>query len=246
VYAGRADQRLPLDAPGLGSGENSGVQSDTGWAMDGLGNDRNSVVQLKSCLAAVSMGIWEQTVGAVLQGSRNRTEKVIKALDAVPEQRHFEDALADEVARQLRTQAINQVRRTEEPPQFAIAIPGDAERSGSVLSPAPDNNKIALQLQVVNARLIGKHAGSHSRALCVYIRATVIRTSDGQELYSRPIRYRSASRKLKDWVGSDALLFRQELGACSRQSAEVLTGELIKHGFVTQGPSSSSPSHLGL
>ena len=115
VYAGRADQRLTLDTPGAGSGDSAGVQSDTEWAMDGLVDDRNSVVQLVSCLAAVPMGLWEQTVGVVLQGSRNRTEKLVQALDAVPEQRHFEGDLADEVARQLRAQAINQVRRTEEP-----------------------------------------------------------------------------------------------------------------------------------
>jgi hypothetical protein len=246
VYAGRPGQPSPFDTPGPGSGDSEGLQNDTEWAMDGLVDDRNAVVQFVSCLAAVPMGLWEQTVGVVLQSSRNRTEKVIQALDAVPEQRRFEGDLADEVARRLRAQAINQVRRTEEPPQFAISIPGEAGGTGSAQPPASADSKIALQLQVVNARLIGKHGSSRTRALCVDIRATVIRTSDGQELYSRPIRYRSSSRKLKDWAGSDALLFRQELGACSRQTAEVLTGELIRRGFVTPGPSSSSPSHLGL
>jgi hypothetical protein len=246
VYAGRTGQHSSLDTPGPSLGGSEGLQTDTEWAMDGLVDDRNALVQFVSCLAAVPMGLWEQTVGVVLQGSRSRTAKLVQTLDAVPEQRRFEGDLADEVARRLRAQAINQVRRTEEPPQFAIATPGDPGRTDSVPSPASDNSKIALQLQVVNACLIGKHASSRSRALCVEIRATVIRTSDGQELYSRPIRYRSSPRKLKDWAGSDALLFRQELGACSQQTAEVLTGELIKYGFVTQGPSSSSPSHLGL
>ena len=246
VYAGRTGQRSPLDMPDPVSGDSEGLQNNTEWAMDGLVDDRNAVVQFVSCLAAVPMGIWEQTVGVVLQGSRSRTAKLVQALDAVPEQRRFEGDLADEVARRLRAQAINQVRRTEEPPQFAIATPSEAGGTGSAQPPASDNSKIALQIQVVNARLIGKHGSSRSRALCVDIRATVIRTSDGQELYSRPIRYRSSPRKLKDWAGSDALLFRQELGACSQQTAEVLTGELIKYGFVTQGPSSYSPSHLGL
>ena len=192
------------------------------------------------------MGIWEQTVGAVLNTSRNKTEKLAQALDAVPEHKRFEGDLADEVARRLRSQAINQVRRTEEPPQFAIATPGGAGGTAPAQPPASNNSEIALQLQVVNARLIGRHGSSRSRALCVEIRATVIRISDGQELYSRPIRYRSSLRKLKDWAGSDALLFRQELGACTRQSAEALTDDLIRHGFVTQSPGSSSTSHLGL
>jgi hypothetical protein len=112
--------------------------------------------------------------------------------------------------------------------------------------PSSDNSKIALQIQVVNAHLIGKHGSSRLRALCVETRATIIRISDGQELYSRPIRYRSSLKKLKDWAASDALLFRQELGACSRQTAEALAGDLISHGFVTPGPGSSNPNHLGL
>ena len=87
---------------GPGFRRQRGAQSDTEWAMDGLVNDRNAVVQLVSCLAAVPMGIWEQTVGAVLNTSRNRTEKLVLSLDAVPEQRHFEGDLADEVARRLR------------------------------------------------------------------------------------------------------------------------------------------------
>jgi hypothetical protein len=246
VYAGKADQRLPLDTPGLGSGDGAGVQSDTEWAMDGLVNDRNAVVQFVSCLAAVPMGIWEQTVGAVLNTSRNKTEKLIQALDAVPEQKRLEGNLADEVSRRLRAQAINQVRRMEEPLRFAVAAPGDASGTGSAQPPSSNDSKIALQIQVVNARLVGKHGSSHLRALCVETRATIIRTSDGQELYSRPIRYRSSSKKLKEWAASDGLLFRQELGACSRQTAEALTGDLIRHGFVTQGPGSSDPNHLGL
>jgi hypothetical protein len=246
VYAGRADQRLPLDTPGLGSGDSAGIQNDTEWAMDGLENDRNSVVQFVSCLAAVPLGIWEQTVGAVLQGSRNRNEKLVQALDAVPEQRRFEGDLADEVARKLRAQAINQVRRTEESAQFAVATTGEAGGTRLAQPPSSDNNKIALQIQVVNAHLIGKHGSSRLRALYVETRATIIRTSDGQELYSRPIRYRSSLKKLKDWAASDALLFRQELGTCSRQTAEALTGDLISHGFVTPGPRSSAPHNLGL
>jgi hypothetical protein len=185
-------------------------------------------------------------MGVVLQGSRNRNEKLVQALSAVPEQRRFEDDLADEVARKLRAQAINQVRRAEEPAQFTVATPGEAGGTRLAQPPSPDNSKIALQIQVVNAHLIGKHGSSRLRALCVETRATIIRTSDGQELYSRPIRYRSSLKKLKDWAASDALLFRQELGTCSRQTAEALTGDLISHGFVTPGPRSSAPHNLGL
>jgi hypothetical protein len=244
VYAGRAAQPMPFEVPGSDSGESSEVQSDTEWALDGLENDRNSVVQLVSCLAAVPMGIWEQTAGAVLKTSRNRTEKLVQALDTVPDRRHFQSDLADEVARRLRSQVINPVRRPEEALRFALATPFETSGAASAQPPASPNSNLALQIQVVNAQLVGKRGSSRSRALCVEIHATIIRSSDGQELYSRPFRYRSSPKRLKDWAASDARLFRQELGACSRQAAEVLTVELIRRGFVTQGRGSSAPGLL--
>ena len=42
------------------------------------------------------MGIWEQTVGVVLQHSRDKTETLAQTLDAIPEQRHFEGELGEQ------------------------------------------------------------------------------------------------------------------------------------------------------
>jgi hypothetical protein len=238
IYAGKSDQLLPVQTPHSGLADNSGVQSNTEWALDGLENDRNSVVQLVSCMAAVPMGIWEQTVGAICQRSWDKTEKLAQALDAIPDQSNFATELADEAARRLRSQVVNPVRRTEEPLEFALAIPGEARAAGSAGPRASTNSSLALQIQLVNAKLIGRHRSSRSRALCVELQATIIRTSDGQELYSRSILYRSSSKRLKNWASSDARLYRQELDACSRQTVQALTHELIGRGFVTRGSSS--------
>ncbi len=84
VYAGRPGQRSPLDTPVPGSGDSDGLPNDAEWAMDGLVDDRNAVVQFVSCLAAVPLGLWEQTVGAVLQGSRSRTAKLVAGTGRSP------------------------------------------------------------------------------------------------------------------------------------------------------------------
>jgi hypothetical protein len=201
-----------------------------------LENDRNAVVQFMVCLAAVPLGLWEQTLGAVRQHSLDETEKLTHALDAIPGQRHFATELADEVARRLRSQVVNRVRRPEEPVEVPLTFLGEAQATGSAGPWTSSASPLVLHLQLVNAKLIGKHRKSRSRALCVELQATLIRTSDGQELYSRPILYRSSLKRLKDWAASDARLFRQELDACSRQTGQAVTQELIERGFVRQGP----------
>jgi hypothetical protein len=241
VYAGRPDQFLRPPArdwgPG-GPGDKTEVQSDMEYALDGLENDRNAVVQLVACLAAVPLGLWEQTLGAVRQHSLDKSEKLTQALDAIPGQRHFATELADEVARRLRSQVVNRVRRPEEPVEVPLTLLGEAQATGSAGPWTSSASPLVLHIQLVNAKLIGKHRKSQSRALCVELQATLIRTSDGQELYSRPILYRSSLKRLKDWAASDAKLFRQELDACSRQTGQALTQELIERGFVRQGPGS--------
>jgi hypothetical protein len=244
VYTPKTDQHLQVQTPGSGVEDNAASQSNAEWALDGLENDRNAVVQFVSCLAAVPLGIWEQTVGAVRLHSRDKTEKLVQGLDAISDQKHFAGELADEVARRLRSQVINDIRRTEEPIRFALATPAETRATEPVGRRASNDSQLALQIHVVKASLVGKYQSSRSRALCMQLQATIIRASDGQELYSRPIVYRSSSKPLKDWAASDAHLFRQELDACSRQAAEALTRELIKRGFVTPGLGSRVPNSL--
>jgi hypothetical protein len=239
VYAGRPDQFFRPPTRDLGSGgpgDKTEVQTDMEYALDGLENDRNAVVQLAACVAAVPLGLWKQTLGAVRQHSLDKTEKLIQALDVIPDQRHFASELADEVARRLSSQVVNRVRRPEDPLEFPLTFLGEAQAAGPSGSWAATSNPLALHIQLVNAKLVGKRRKSQSRALCVELQATLIRTSDGQELYSRPVLYRSSSQRLKDWAASDARLFRQELDACSRQTSQALTQELIERGFVRQGP----------
>jgi len=215
-------------------------QSNTEYALDGLENDRNSVVQIASCLAVVPMGLWEHTFGALGKHSRDQAEKLAATLNSVAVQGHFEDRLAEAVVASLRPRVLEAVRRNEEPLTLSLAKQTGAGSAGppppTPATPAPN----ALEIEVLNTALSGKRANSSSRALTVLMRVTVIRTSDGQELYSCPVRYRSANKKLKDWAASDGQPLREELNECTRQTADALAQELIKRGFVTTKPSPTS------
>jgi hypothetical protein len=241
VHTGKTDERLRAPKPGPETGSDSGLMSDTKWTMDGLEEDRNAVVQGVSCLAAVPMGLWEQTGGLIRKRSQERMDKFANTLRTATTQAHFEGDLADEVARCLQSRVVDPVRRTDEPLRLSFTSEGEASgrQPTEIRTSAPC--KTALEIQVLNTKLLGKHRNSRSRAVYVEIQATVFRTSDGQELYSRPIRYQSSEKALKDWAASDAKLFRQELDACSRRTAQALASDLIAHGFATplQGTNSA-------
>jgi hypothetical protein len=137
--------------------------------------------------------------------------------------------------------SVNPVRRTDTPSRFAFSdVPEAAERRSAPADSATAPSKTALEIQVLGTSLVGKHRNSSTRAMLVEIQVTVFRTSDGQELYSRPVQYRSSAMRLKDWVASDARLFRRELESCSRLTAQTLVSDLIARGFVTPLPGTNS------
>ena len=239
IHSSGVDQRLSIQNAGSESAA-SAANTDTEWAIDGLANDRNSVVQGLSCLAAVPFGLWEQTIGAFFTHSREKKEQLASKLNLVTAQSHFERDVADEVARHLQSRVADRVRRVEEPLTFAISSQAETNDVRSARAGATNKCKTALEIQVVSTKLLGKRHNSRSRALSVEIQATIFRTSDGQELYSCPIRYRSSDKKLKDWAALDGKLFRQELDACSRQAAQALASDLMARGFVTPLPESDS------
>jgi len=227
-HRGKVDERLRGPASGTGPESRTDEETHAEWMLDGLENDRNAVVQAASCLAAVPMGIWEQTVGAAFKPGREKRERLIRALDSLPEQNHFERALGAALAQRLQSQPLDPVPSPDEPAGVTLVIPSEqASRA-----PGYTNSPLALRIRVSDARLIGKGQNSRSLALCVDVQASVFRTSDGQELYSRPIVYRSSSKTLKDWAAADGRLFRLELETCLEQTTRAANDELVAKGFV--------------
>jgi hypothetical protein len=240
IHTGKTDERIRSPKPRPEAGSASGNMSDTKCAMDGLEEDRNAVVQGISCLAVVPMGLWEQTVGVIQKHSRDKAEELSRALNAVTTPQHLEGDLADEVARSLQSKVVDPVVRTEEPMRFTLASQPEAGGRATARTMASVKSKTALEIQVLSTSLVGKHRNSRSRAVSVEVQATIFRTSDGQEIYSRPIQYLSSEKRLKDWAASDALLFRQELEACSRRTAQALVRDLVARGLVTPQANSNS------
>ena len=249
IHTGAPKRLLIIHELGAASADTSteagAERSGTEWAMDELPHDRNAVVQAVSCVAAVPLGIWEQTVGAVRGRSRERAEKLAETLNEVAGRRHLEQEVADEVARRLQGTAEATVKRTEGP--SAVTLPSSEAQNGTgtMTAGALTGCNTALEIQVVNAELAGKRRNSRSQALLVELQATITRTSDGQELYTVPIHYRSTARTLKDWAASDAILLGQEFDACSRQAAAALAEEVVAREFVTlqlrPGPADPNP-----
>jgi len=230
------------------SGENGTPTTETEQAMDGLVNDRNSVVQGLSCLAAVPLGLWEQTVGALRKGPRERTEKLAMVLNEVAAQKHFERDLANELARCLHAAGVSLVQRADELTGLTVssAVAGEAGGAAATAPGTQGKPKTAMEIQVLNIELVGKHLNSKSRAVAMEMRITITRNSDGQEIYTCPIRYRGSPRKLKEWAASDARLFREELDRCSRETARALATELLARGLVSRkrNPGTAVPGQL--
>jgi hypothetical protein len=230
--------------------EASDTTSGTEWAMDGLENDANPVVQAAACVAAVPLGLWEQTVGAVRRGSGKRFEEVSRRLQEVVQQLQPQRALADELGRRLAPLTPKPVVVVRDPSDAwtkqnpaSVQYPGretpaleGLAQSGAVAGRGADTG---LEIRVTNVRLDRKH-GFHARfALCVDAQAALLRLGDGQELYSCPLQYRSEQRRFADWTVNDAGLFRQELGQCCREMGGALAHQLLLRGLVSPSASSS-------
>jgi len=218
--------------------------TDTEWAFDGLENDRNFVVQFTACIAAVPFGLWEQTYGAWQKHAQEKTDKIVGTLKDVAVPRRIEKDLAAEVTRRLRVETAAAVKQEDVPLSLALAKAGDSSVRQIPAKNATESGATALELEVVSATLVGKNAGSRSRALEVEIRATVIRKEDGQELCFFPIQYRSTTRKLKEWSAKDAQLLRKELAECAGRAAEAIAKEAIEGGFVRTNGSTAKPERL--
>jgi hypothetical protein len=100
---------------------------------------------------------------------------------------------------------------------------------GYVLGQGPDT---ALEIQVLSTALMGKGQANPSLAVCVEARARLLRVSDGQELFSGLVHYRSREHKYTTWAAHDARLFRQEMERCNRDLSRAAVDQLVARGLI--------------
>ena len=83
-----------------------------------------------------------------------------------------------------------------------------------------------LEISVLRFGLAGSGVNP-PLALVISVRASLIRISDGTELYGRPWIYHSRKRKLTDWAADDAQPFREEVDRVYQGLAERIVEELF-------------------
>ena len=95
-----------------------------------------------------------------------------------------------------------------------------------------DRANLAVQVHLANAALACKRGANSPLSVCINAKVTLLRASDGQELYSFPIRYCGAGRSFKDWSANDARLFRQELDNCYSQLSDAIVAEIESQQII--------------
>ncbi len=205
----------------------------------------NMFVVLPAVAAAIPVSLSKQGA-AVVRGLSPRTlrEADAKLNEAANETRPHE-ALAVQVAQQLAPQTPRSVMlvrqplplRAEEDAELMhcaargtlAMLTGDQAAGGYLLSQGAET---ALEIHVESARLTGKEGINPKLALCVEARATLLRSRDGQQLYSCPVEYRSKGRHFTEWAAHDAKLFREELQKCYQDLSAGMVNQLVNRGLV--------------
>ncbi|HWW01712.1 MAG TPA: hypothetical protein VNZ64_18585 [Candidatus Acidoferrum sp.] len=253
IYSGRAMSDLLIQRPPAKEEAIAEASTETEWLLGGLENDRNAVVQAVACLAAVPFGLWEQTVGLLRPHDSEELELAERNLKTVARRMQPHQILADAVARALAPRTSQSIALVKDP----LLMPGANEslliQCSYHLTPSGFANSepgtgpltargagTALEIHLVQARL-ARMPGLRSRlALSFEAQVELIRKSDGQELYSFPVAYRSAGKPLKAWVGGDAEMFRRELRDCCREMGKATAEVLVSSGLVPP-PSGTAP-----
>jgi len=218
---------------------------DVNHMFDGLIEQPNMLVALPAAAVATPISLWKQGAAAV-RGLSPRTlrEADAKLNQAANETRPHQE-LALQVAQQLAPQTSQPVMLVRQPllpgveedselMQYVArgtlaSLTGGQTAGGYLLSQGADT---ALEIHVQDARLAGKEGINPKLALCVEARATLLRSRDGQQLYSCPVQYRSQGRHFTEWAAHDAKLFREELQKCYRDLSASMVDQLVGHGVV--------------
>jgi len=220
---------------------------DTEWVLDGLDEHPNPLVYLPAMAAAVPIGLCNQGAAMIGGFSPKKLGKVAATLKDAANRAPPRQALALEVAQQLALQTLQPVMLVKQPSwpreqSEAVLVPCVSQKT---LACRPENQKaggnvagqafqIALEIHVERATLKDVGGIKSKLALCVEAQGTLWRGSDGQQIFSYPVRYRSEARKVTQWAAHDAKLFREELQKCYRELSAALVDQLIAGGITPQ------------
>ncbi len=210
--------------------------SDTEWALGGLENDRNFVVQTGAAIAAIPLGLVEQSKALWHGLTAHRLAKAKASLEAVARSRPPQEAVALEVVRGLGAGDTHRALPVVAVTQTKIRRHADRVEcaSGPVSHGAAiaEQGETVLEIRVLSAGLSGDEGINPRLALKVEVLARVIRAADGTELYSLAVFYRGSEKRFCGWAAHEALGFRQELDSCYRQLGRALATSLAGQGLA--------------
>lgn len=246
IYPKRSGRNLFIQQPLTRQEAVDEAVADNGWVLDGLQDDRNSVVQVVACAAAIPRGIWKQAVGLVRGIPQRRLEAQEASIGSAALRAKPTTVLAREVALRLAPQTSEPVLLAAEPPsatpgtdsselvlrRAGQAPPGLPTALMATLRPPASPAGVSLEIQVLDAELSGKPGINPPLALCLKAKASLYYTRNRQELYSCQVHYRSQERRFKAWAAADALLFRHELEHGYAEISDAIARQLVSKNLV--------------
>jgi hypothetical protein len=223
----------------------SEAQEEMNEDFKGLIDHPNMLVAGPSIAVAIPIGLWKQFKALVRGLSPRKLQEADAKLSAAANETRPHQELAVQVAQQLEPHTSQPVMVVQQPPlpgaeedadlrqymqrgTFA-SLTGGQTASGHLLSQGVET---ALEIHVEDARLAGNGGINPKLALCVEARATLLRSRDGQQLYSCPLQYRSKARHFTTWAAHDAKLFREELQKCYHDLSASVVERLVRSGLL--------------
>ena len=219
-----------------------GAVHDVEASLHGLNDHPNLIVQLMAMTTAIPMSLYGQTKGVVRGLSNKRFRSADARLTTAAQPARPPQQIAKQVAKTLSLETSQTVVLVEEPLPWgdehdlaSIQRALQSARTG-VLHPQLVEDKppqqgcletdLALEIHLVSAALEGKEGINPPLAVCVELKAQLVRLIDGQELYTCVLQYRSREHSFTQWAAKDARLFHKELEQCYQLLSRTVVNNL--------------------
>ena len=189
---------------------------------------------------AVPYTLWNQTVACTTGLTEKRFAEASRNVRSAAFETRPHESLAFAVAQQLAPQTSQAVALVEKPQstgdlyQAALmqcgnfgtlhALPRGVTPANYLVSQGMTK---ALEIHVTSAVLKGNGDINPPLTLHLEAIATVLRTSDGQALYSCPVRYQGKARKFTEWSDNNAKLLREEMARCYQELGQTIVTQLV-------------------
>lgn len=199
----------------------------------------NPVVSALALGAALPVGLFKHTAAMFNGLTEVRFAKANSQVTVAIRETRAHEAIASAVAQQLAPHTSQAVALVKPPQptgdlhqaallQFAVhgtlgALPRGVTPGDYLVSQGMSK---ALEIHVTRAVLKGNGVNP-PLAIHLEATATLRRTTDGQTLYSCPVRYQGKPRKFTEWADHDAKLFREEVARCHQELGQSIVTQLV-------------------